>query len=138
MFTATKCDIKLQKLFSTTVYNNCFDCIFEMNPTFTIKLDQQVYSGLVVTGKCESMWITPFQISFFIFHTILLPTVDGKVPSIACATTGGKILIHSPHEVTNTDGKLNAIRYLNLNRKITALAAGKVACIDCAFTRLNH
>lgn len=64
-------------------------------------------------------------------------TVDGKVPSIACATTGGKILIHSPHEVTNTDGKLNAIRYLNLNRKITALAAGTVeACAFDFFVRL--
>lgn len=57
---------------------------------------------------------------------VVLHTVDGKVPSIACATTGGKVLIHSPHEVTNTDGQLNAIRYLNLNRKITALASGIV------------
>ena len=63
--------------------------------------------------------------------TFFLFTVDGKVPSIACATTGGKILIHSPHEVTNTDGKLNAIRYLNLNRKITSLAAGKKTASSC-------
>jgi len=79
----------------------------QMNPTFTIKLEQQVLSGLAVTGK-----------------------FDGKVPSLACATTGGKILIHSPHEVTNNEGQLNAVRYLNLNRKITALAAGSLAKVD--------
>jgi len=61
-------------------------------------------SGLVVTGK-----------------------FDGRSPSIACATTGGKIMIHSPHEVTNSDGQLNAIRYLNLNREITALGTGSLS-----------
>jgi len=51
-------------------------------------------------------------------------TVDGKTPSIACVTTGGKIILHSPHETVGSDGTLNSLRYLNLNRKITAIAAG--------------
>jgi Bardet-Biedl syndrome 2 protein len=52
--------------------------------------------------------------------------VDGKTPSLACATTGGKVLLHSPHDMAASagTGQLSAVRFLNLNRKITALAAG--------------
>jgi hypothetical protein len=50
--------------------------------------------------------------------------VDGKTPSIAFATTGGKIIVHSPHEAAAQDGSVNTLRYLNLNRKITSLVAG--------------
>jgi hypothetical protein len=99
-----------------------------MNPAFTIKLEQQILPGLVVTGKCKKnlrYWYDSLLSVISRFNGFLL--VDGKVPSIACATTGGKILIHSPHEVSNTSGHLSAIRYLNLNRKITALAAGQQA-----------
>ena len=96
----------------------------KMNPAFTIKLDQQVLSGLVVTGKCQYKSVCFSHYYLFANTRCYWLVVDGKVPSIACATTGGKILIHSPHDVTNTDGQLSAIRYLNLNRKITALAAG--------------
>eukprot|EP01031_Cornospumella_fuschlensis_P030090 gene30090-36342_t len=74
-----------------------------MKPTFTIKLNQPILPGLVATGK-----------------------FDGRTPSIACVTTGGKIILHSPHEGVGADGQLNALRYLNLNRKITAIAAGKL------------
>jgi Bardet-Biedl syndrome 2 protein len=63
-----------------------------------------------------------------------LYTVDGKAPSIACATTGGKILIHSPHEALQS-GQTSAIRYLNLNRKITALAAGTSSWSKVLFIR---
>lgn len=62
---------------------------------------------------------------------VFLPIiVDGRKPSIACATTGGKIVIHSPHEETSEDGQQNSLRYLNMNRKITALAAGIVTTIS--------
>lgn len=74
-------------------------------PAFTIKLDQQIHSGLVTVGK-----------------------FDGKTPSLACGTIGGKVLLHSPHEGSgssvNRDNQLPQVRYLNFNRKITALASG--------------
>jgi hypothetical protein len=64
----------------------------------------------------------------FIFPFFLI--VDGRSPSIAAATTGGKVILHSPHDTQDTryanDGPTNPVRYLNLNRKITALAAGKI------------
>jgi Bardet-Biedl syndrome 2 protein len=51
--------------------------------------------------------------------------VDGKIPSLACATTGGKILLHSPHEGAQYIGsQLPSIRMLNFNRKISSLASG--------------
>jgi Bardet-Biedl syndrome 2 protein len=51
--------------------------------------------------------------------------VDGEKPTLACATTGGKVLLHSPHEAQSENGeKLPSVRFLNFNRKITALAAG--------------
>jgi Bardet-Biedl syndrome 2 protein len=49
--------------------------------------------------------------------------VDGRTPAIAFATTGGKIILHSPHE-NNGDGGDNSLRHLNLNRKISSLVAG--------------
>lgn len=45
---------------------------------------------------------------------------DGKHPSLTCATTAGKIFFHSPHE---KDAQ-NQVRFLNINRKISALACG--------------
>ena len=53
--------------------------------------------------------------------------VDGKTPSLACGTTGGKIVIHSPHEGSVvTEGALPPVRLLNFNKKITALSKGKL------------
>ena len=45
-----------------------------LNPAFTVKLGQQIFPGLVVSGK-----------------------FDGKYPSLACATIGGKVVLHTPH-----------------------------------------
>jgi Bardet-Biedl syndrome 2 protein len=72
-------------------------------PAFTFKIGQQIHSGLVVVGK-----------------------FDGKSPSLACGTTGGKILLHSPHEGNNGEGSLPPTRLLNFNKKITALATGSL------------
>lgn len=59
---------------------------------------------------------------------MVILTVDGKSPSLACGTTGGKILLHSPHEGSGTgEGGLPPVRLLNFNKKITALAAGNNA-----------
>jgi hypothetical protein len=57
---------------------------------------------------------------------VCLPVEDDS-PSLAVATTGGKILLHSPHignDVEGNDGEMPHIRFLNFNKKITALAAG--------------
>eukprot|EP01036_Dinobryon_divergens_P026205 gene26205-34826_t len=83
-----------------------------LNPAFNVKLGQQILSGLVVTGK-----------------------FDGQTPSLACATTGGKIILHSPHDVEAqrqaemASGQISSLKFLNLNRKITSLAAGSLGPI---------
>jgi Bardet-Biedl syndrome 2 protein len=47
---------------------------------------------------------------------------DGVHPSIACATSSDNLLLHSPHRRSNTS-ELET-RTINLNRTISALAAG--------------
>lgn len=47
---------------------------------------------------------------------------DGVRPSLTCATIAGKVFLHNPH---GQQGNLEAqITYLNINKQITALAAG--------------
>eukprot|EP01063_Lacrimia_lanifica_P017892 TRINITY_DN24875_c0_g1_i1.p1 TRINITY_DN24875_c0_g1~~TRINITY_DN24875_c0_g1_i1.p1 ORF type:complete len:722 (+),score=315.58 TRINITY_DN24875_c0_g1_i1:97-2262(+) len=65
---------------------------------------------------------------------------DGVHPALACATAGGKVFVHSPHEKNDPDAdgqgggrqeevqqKPGAppIRYLNINRQVTALKVGR-------------
>jgi len=50
---------------------------------------------------------------------------DGK-PSLAMATTGGKILLHSPHDTEQRNGEMPHTRFLNFNKKITAIASGNI------------
>eukprot|EP00798_Chlamydomonas_sp_ICE-L_P005960 gene5960-33535_t len=48
---------------------------------------------------------------------------DGKHPALTCATVAGKIFMHNPH--ANTHGMNDAnIKYLNINKQITAVVAG--------------
>ncbi|CAD5110876.1 DgyrCDS241 [Dimorphilus gyrociliatus] len=55
---------------------------------------------------------------------------DGKHPSLACATTGGKVFIHSPHAPQEIyggrlEGKGNSsISLLNINQSISAVISG--------------
>lgn len=52
---------------------------------------------------------------------------DGKHPSLACGTTAGKVFIHSPNERNDggiEDSEQN-VRFLKINRKISALCTGK-------------
>eukprot|EP01061_Rhynchopus_euleeides_P013005 TRINITY_DN2281_c0_g2_i1.p1 TRINITY_DN2281_c0_g2~~TRINITY_DN2281_c0_g2_i1.p1 ORF type:complete len:725 (+),score=303.54 TRINITY_DN2281_c0_g2_i1:68-2242(+) len=61
---------------------------------------------------------------------------DGKHPALTCATSGGKVLVHCPHEKdlpTQDPRKTqdmakgqgdSAVKYLNINRQVTALKAG--------------
>lgn len=48
---------------------------------------------------------------------------DGQHTSLACATVAGKVFLHSPHG-HGSSGNGNGITYLNINKQITALAAG--------------
>jgi Bardet-Biedl syndrome 2 protein len=68
-------------------------------PAFTLELNNPILRGLVSVGK-----------------------FDGRNPSLTCGTTAGKIFFHSPHE---KDPQAQ-VRFLNINRKISALACGKL------------
>lgn len=69
--------------------------------SFNVKLDYQIQKGQVVSGK-----------------------FDGKTPSIAFATSGGKIVLYSPHQQSKNNENSSNINILNFNRTVTALASG--------------
>jgi Bardet-Biedl syndrome 2 protein len=78
-----------------------------LSPSFVVKLGQPFQQGLVTIGR-----------------------FDGKTPTLCCATTGGKILLHNPHEgeknlANDGENRLPTVRYLNFNKKITSIAAGR-------------
>ena len=51
--------------------------------------------------------------------------VDGTSPSLACATVGGKVLIHNPHTLNKSTEGESVSQFLNFNRKITSLTSGR-------------
>jgi Bardet-Biedl syndrome 2 protein len=57
--------------------------------------------------------------------------VDGTHFSLVCATTGGRVFIHNPHESNAPPGAtgnaVSSVRFLNINREVTALAAGPLS-----------
>ena len=69
-------------------------------PAFKLQLNNPILKGLVDVGK-----------------------YDGEHPSLTCATTAGKIFFHTPHE---KDAQ-NEVKFLNINRKISALKCGRLA-----------
>ena len=80
-------------------------------------------------------YITPHSYSLLYSPTHLLASrilslaVEDDSPSLAVATSGGKILLHSPHignEAEGNDGEMPHVRFLNFNKKITSLASGNV------------
>ncbi|KAJ9437047.1 Bardet-Biedl syndrome 2 protein-like protein [Diplonema papillatum] len=58
---------------------------------------------------------------------------DGTHPALTCATSGGKIFVHCPHERPatiesrshNMKPEESPIKYLNINRQVTALKTGR-------------
>jgi len=68
-------------------------------PAFNLDLNNPILRGLATVGK-----------------------LDGKHPSLTCATSAGKIFFHSPHEKDPKD----QLRFLNINRRISAIACGKL------------
>ncbi|DBA02908.1 TPA: hypothetical protein N0F65_005935 [Lagenidium giganteum] len=81
-----------------------------MLPAFQLHLHQPVVERVAQVGK-----------------------FDGKHPSLACGTTAGKVFLHSPNERNDTESDQN-IRYLNINRKISALSVGKFQETDAGDT----
>lgn len=68
-------------------------------PAFTLELNNPILKGLAAVGK-----------------------FDGRHPSLTCATAAGKVFFHSPNE----KDPLQQIKFLNINRKISAVACGKL------------
>lgn len=71
-----------------------------MLPAFQFSLGHQVLQGLVTVGR-----------------------YDGKHPCLTAGTTAGKVLIHCPHHRADNQQQ-NEVMFLNINRKITSVAAG--------------
>jgi len=66
---------------------------------------------------------------------------DGKHPCLTAATSGGKIFIHNPYQ-QEADG--SNIKYLNINKKISAVSHGELdpgsardVLLAGAYTRSN-
>jgi len=69
-------------------------------PAFKLELNNPILRGLAAVGS-----------------------YNGDNPSLTCATSAGKIFFHSPNE----KDLAHQIRFLNINRKISALACGKLS-----------
>lgn len=50
-----------------------------LSPVYTYNLNHAILHGLATVAKCK--------------HS----SVDGTNPALVCATTGGKLFVHSPH-----------------------------------------
>lgn len=70
-------------------------------PSFQINLNQQIDQGKATVGR-----------------------FDGKNPSLAASTKSGKLFIHSPFE---TDFEEDQIKFLNINKDVSALCSGAIA-----------
>ncbi|EQC35357.1 hypothetical protein SDRG_07069 [Saprolegnia diclina VS20] len=72
-----------------------------MLPSFKLHMQQAILARLAKVGK-----------------------FDGTHPSLTCATSSGKVFLHSPHEPNETESA-PSVRFLNINRQISALSVGK-------------
>ena len=86
-----------------------------LSPSFVVRLGQPIQPGLVAIGR-----------------------FDGRTPTLCCGTTGGKVLLHNPHEgevsaLSEDAGRLPTVRFLSFNKKITSIAAGEDRCRLPAF-----
>eukprot|EP00983_Pelagomonas_calceolata_P013384 428374-Pelagomonas_calceolata.AAC.5 len=72
-----------------------------MIPSFHLQLNEKIERGQAALGQ-----------------------FDGQHTSLACATLAGKVFIHNPHQQSVADSNIS---YLNINKRITSLAAGNLA-----------
>ena len=79
------------------------------------------------------MLVTAYN--FSLNHTlpvglITINKFDGQNPSLASATTGGKILVHTPHSKDEFEPALgmkgNDVQYLNINKDVVCLTGGSL------------
>ncbi|GLD94916.1 hypothetical protein PINS_up003541 [Pythium insidiosum] len=77
-----------------------------MLPTFQLHLQQPILERVAQVGR-----------------------FDGRHPSLAAGTTAGKVFLHAPHERNESDAEHN-VRFLKINRKVSALAAGRFEDAD--------
>jgi hypothetical protein len=91
-----------------------------MLPAFQFKVGHQIHPKFVAYGTCSS-----FNISCHLTNSLSLSLDEDGRPSLAMGTTGGKILLHSPHEAGDENGEMPHVRFLNFNKKITSLCSGK-------------
>lgn len=79
------------------------------------------------------MLVTAFD--FKLNHTIpqsvcAIGKFNGEHPALACGTTGGKVLVHTPHvtreanQMAGAQFKPKDIKYLNINKEIVSIEAG--------------
>ncbi|EOD11120.1 hypothetical protein EMIHUDRAFT_104883 [Emiliania huxleyi CCMP1516] len=71
-----------------------------MLPAFRLELKTPILPGLVCVGKFDGQ----------------------KTPSLVCATAAGKLFCHTPGEARPGE----ELRYLNINRKVSSLASGRL------------
>ena len=67
-------------------------------PSFQLRLKDQIHEGLSTVGR-----------------------YDGKRPTLTAATAGGRVLMYDPY-APEENGE--SVRYLNINKKITAVSSG--------------
>ncbi|XP_052064404.1 Bardet-Biedl syndrome 2 protein homolog [Mytilus californianus] len=77
-------------------------------PIFNLKIHHKVNPRMVTVGK-----------------------YDGKHPALTCATTAGKVLIHSPHTRGQRGGRVDTtkdqdINLLNINQQVSSVCAGSL------------
>ena len=67
------------------------------------------------------MHVAPVAAEKILKGLVALAKFDGVHTSIVCGTAGGKLFVHSPHD----SGPAGSIAYLNVNKRVTALASGQ-------------
>lgn len=72
-------------------------------PTFTLTLGQPVVAGLLAVGRFDDLGT-----------------------SLACATTGGRVFLHTGGASAGRAGAVGGVRFLNANKQVNALACGKL------------
>ena len=87
-------------------------------PAFDFNLNHPCLNGLCTIAKCKSHNVTLYFV------------VDGVHPSLAMATSGGKILLHQPYKSkTKVEGlplKDQDLTFINTSKQICALTAGQL------------
>lgn len=83
--------------------------------SYNFKFTQSIQPGLVTIANS-----TLKNHSIYLFYI-----VDEKYPSLICATVGGKVFYHTPHEKIR-DEKNADITFVNINKNIIGMTSGRL------------